>query len=195
MGKRWIRASRKTFHQPTETDLFHWLKMIGSMYGICTYIYHKNQPFMEVNISYMDPMGNVFVLAIGLTDASKMFPVVGLAVRFHQTGFIVTSPLGLSNVCFPLFPAILWYWGVVWVAKGWFLFPSYFGKPTNPQNHRVVDVLYFEMPITNFNNILVNLWDQPPLVDLLGQIQVMYVSHDCKNLIDLVQRGLKGNSA
>ena len=62
---------------------------------------------MEVNILYMDPMGNGCVLAIGLTDASKMFPVVGLAVRFHQTGFIVTSPLGLSNMCFPLFPAIL----------------------------------------------------------------------------------------
>lgn len=66
----------------------------------------------------MDPIGNVFVLAIGLTDASKMFPVVGLAVRFHQIGFIVTSPLGLSNMCFPLFLAILSYWGVIWVAKG-----------------------------------------------------------------------------
>ena len=52
-------------------------------------------------------MGNVFVLAIGLTDASKMFPVVGLAVRFHHIGFIVLSPLGPSNMCFPLFLAIL----------------------------------------------------------------------------------------
>ena len=30
---------------------------IGSMYGTFAYIYHKNQPFMQVNIPYMDPMG------------------------------------------------------------------------------------------------------------------------------------------
>ena len=27
------------------------------MYGIFAYIYHKNQPFMEVNIPCMDPVG------------------------------------------------------------------------------------------------------------------------------------------
>ena len=28
------------------------------MYGIFAYIYHKNKPFMWVNVSYMDDMGN-----------------------------------------------------------------------------------------------------------------------------------------
>ena len=32
------------------------LKPIGSMYGIFTYIYHKNQPNLGKNTSPMDPM-------------------------------------------------------------------------------------------------------------------------------------------
>ena len=32
-------------------------KSIPSMYGIFTYMYHKNRPFMQVNVPYMDGMG------------------------------------------------------------------------------------------------------------------------------------------
>ena len=45
--------------------IFRILEPIGSMYGIFTYIYHKNQPnvgkyTIHGSIPYMDPMGNVF---------------------------------------------------------------------------------------------------------------------------------------
>ena len=33
-------------------------RIIGSMYGIFTYIYHKNQPNVGEYTSPMDPMGN-----------------------------------------------------------------------------------------------------------------------------------------
>ena len=32
------------------------------MYGIFTYIEHKNQPNAGIYIPYMDPMGNIFIM-------------------------------------------------------------------------------------------------------------------------------------
>ena len=34
---------------------------IGSMYGIFTYIYHKNQPNVSIYSSPMDPLGYIYI--------------------------------------------------------------------------------------------------------------------------------------
>ena len=49
---------------------------IGSMYGIFTYIYHKNQPNVAIYIPYMDPMGTHlsyrhFVIAFFIAKQNK----------------------------------------------------------------------------------------------------------------------------
>lgn len=42
------------------TNVGVFLVSIGSMYGIIiAYIYHRNSPFMQVNIPYRNPMGLV----------------------------------------------------------------------------------------------------------------------------------------
>ena len=57
--KKWRRGKSFACYNP-----------IGSMYGIFTYIYHKNQPNVGIYIPYMDPMGtaanNIYSLKSGL---------------------------------------------------------------------------------------------------------------------------------
>ena len=71
---------------------------IGSMYGIFTYIYHKNQPNVVKHVPYMDPMGfatyslDLLVRYLG-KNISQM--VVCLIVIYH--GRIRKQSLGGSS--------------------------------------------------------------------------------------------------
>ena len=53
------------------------------MYGIFTYIHHKNQPNVgKYNIPYMDPMGNIYIYI----KQQKSLPN-GNSARFLRDGF------------------------------------------------------------------------------------------------------------